>query len=126
MRKFIILIMTLGICGVLSGEGWAAKIRITGVHTPGAIQGACDAAGGDFFSFSESGRYGCFTDCLGNGDANCAVDCVNGACTGSCPRCGGRQASRRGSPLPRLRGAHVVTRVLNNFRPAKRYPAKRY
>jgi hypothetical protein len=56
MRKFIILIMALCIWGVLSGEGWAAKINISGRHSVGEIKATCGAVGGSFFSNS---HYGC-------------------------------------------------------------------
>ena len=49
MRKFIILIMALCIWGVLSGEGWAAKINISGRHSVGEIKATCGAVGGSFF-----------------------------------------------------------------------------
>ena len=116
MRKFIILIMALCIWGVLSGEGWAAKINISGRHTVGEIKATCGAVGGSFFSNS---HYGCTNDCAG-GDS-CAVECVNGKCTGSCPSCG-----RIASPNRSGGGANAITRVLTNFRSVKRYPAKPY
>ena len=120
MRKSIILITALMIYGVLLGEGWAAKISIGGTHSRSQIQATCGAVGGDFFSNS---HYGCVNNCAG-GDS-CAVECVNGKCTGSCPRCGQRASPR--SPLPRLSGADAVTRVLkNSVGRAKRHPAKRY
>jgi len=118
MRKFIILIIALGICGLLSTEGWALKIQL-GRHNAREIKATCSAVGGDFFR-SPSGGYGCSNLCEG-GTASCVVSCSsNGNCTGECPACGGDQS-------PVLRGGpDAVTRVLNNLRRAKRYPAKRY
>jgi len=119
MRKSIILIIALMIYGFLLGEGWAAKISIGGTHSRSQIQATCGAVGGSFFSNS---HYGCTNEC---GADTCAVECVNGKCTGSCPRCGQRASPR--SPPPRLAGADAVTRVLkNSVGRAKRYPAKRY
>src|SRR5215472_8980064 len=121
MRKLIILIMALCTWGVLVSEAWAAKISIAGRHSQSEIQATCGAVGGSFFSNS---HYGCTNECAGGTDT-CAVECVNGKCTGSCPRCGQRASPR--SPPPRLAGADAVTRVLkNSVGRAKRYPAKRY
>jgi hypothetical protein len=121
MRKSIILIIALMIYGVLLGEGWAAKVSIGGTHSRSQIQATCGAVGGSFFSNS---HYGCTNECAGGTDT-CAVECVNGKCTGSCPRCGQRVGPR--SPLPRLAGGDAVTRVLkNSVGHVKRYPAKRY
>src|SRR5215469_2134096 len=106
MRKSIILIIALTIYGFLLGEGWAAKISIGGTHSRSEIQATCGAVGGSFFSNS---HYGCTNEC---GADTCAVECVNGKCTGSCPRCGQRASPR--SPPPRLSGADAVTRVLKN------------
>jgi hypothetical protein len=105
MRKFIILIIALIIYSFLHGEGWAAKVSIGGSHSRSEIQSTCGAVGGSFFSNS---HYGCTNEC---GTDTCAVECVNGKCTGSCPRCG-RMASPNRS---RLGGADAVTRVLNNL-----------
>ena len=121
MRKSIILVIALMIYGILLGEGWAAKISIGGSHSRSEIQATCGSVGGTFFSNS---HYGCNNECAGGTDT-CAVECVNGKCTGSCPRCGQRASPR--SPLPRLSGGDAVTRVLkNSVGHAKRYPAKRY
>src|SRR5262245_34564375 len=118
MRKSIILIIALIIYGVLPGEGWAAKVKISGTHSQSEIQATCGAVGGDFFS---NGSYGCTTTCTGGSVPQCSVECVNGKCTGSCPRCG-RVASPSRTPLPRLGGADAVRRVLkNSAKPAKRY-----
>jgi hypothetical protein len=84
MRKFIILITALTIYSVLLGEGWAAKVSFGGSHSRSEIQATCGAVGGSFFSNS---HYGCTNECAGGTDT-CAVECVNGKCTGSCPRCG--------------------------------------
>jgi hypothetical protein len=108
MRKFLILIIALGVFGVLSGESWAAKVSIAGRHSQSEIQATCGAVGGSFFSNS---HYGCTNECAGGTDT-CAVECVNGKCTGSCPRCGARIASPNRA---RLGGADAVTRVLNNL-----------
>jgi hypothetical protein len=117
MRKSIILVIALMIYGFLLGEGWAAKVSIAGRHSASEIKATCGAVGGDFFSNS---HYGCTKDCAGGTDS-CAVECVNGKCTGSCPSCGQRASPSR-SPLPRLAGADAVTRVLkNSVRRAKRY-----
>jgi hypothetical protein len=116
MRKSIILIVALIIYGVLVGGAWALRIQL-GHHSANDIRGTCGAVGGDFFTFP-SGTYGCSNICAG-GTASCAISCTsNGNCTGECPACGGDQ--------PILRGSNEVTRVLNNLRTAKRYPAKRY
>jgi hypothetical protein len=125
MRKFIILIIALGMFGVFSGESWAAKVSIAGRHSQSEIHSTCDAVGGDFFT-GENGSYSCSHICAG-GTGSCVVSCgSDGKCTGECPRCGKRTSPSR-SPLPRLAGGDAVTRVLNNsVRHAKRYPAKRY
>jgi hypothetical protein len=116
MRKFIIPITTLGICGILSGEGWALPIQL-GHHSVREIKQTCAGVGGDFFQDAGSGKYGCFHQC---GEETCSVECSrNGQCIGDCPDCGGPDQ-------PVVRGGANVTRVLNNFRTAKRYPAKRY
>ena len=116
MRKSIILVIALGMCGALCGEAWAAKVNISGRHSQSEIQATCGAVGGDFFTFP-SGQYGCSKLCDGG---ICEVTCSsNGNCTGNCPACGG-------GDQPVLRGSNEVTRVLNNLRTAKRYPAKRY
>jgi hypothetical protein len=109
MRKFIILIITLGICGILSGEGWALPIQL-GRHSANEIKRACGAAGGDFTQ--SSGGYRCSVICAG-ATGICEVACSNnGNCTGDCPACGG-------GDQPVLRGGRdAVTRVLNNFRTA--------
>jgi hypothetical protein len=49
MRKSIILIIALIIYGVLVGEGWAAKVNISGRHSQSEIQATCGAVGGEFF-----------------------------------------------------------------------------
>jgi hypothetical protein len=116
MRKPIILIIALIIYGVLVGEAWALPIQL-GRHSVREIQRACAAVGGDFTQ--SSGGYRCSTICAG-GTGICDVRCSNnGNCTGDCPACGGDQPVLRGGP-------NAVARVLNNFRTAKRYPAKRY
>jgi hypothetical protein len=115
MRKSIILIIALVMCGVLSGEGWALRIQL-GHHSVREIRQTCAAVGGDFNTFS-NGAYACTKLCDGG---ICEVACSsNGNCTGDCPACGGPDQ-------PVVRGGPAVTRVLNNFRTAKRYPAKRY
>jgi len=102
------------ICGVLVGEAWALRIQL-GHHSARDIRRTCGAVGGDFFTFPNGG-YGCSKVCDGGA---CEVDCSsNGNCTGECPACGQDQ--------PVLRGSNEVASVLNNFRTAKRYPAKRY
>jgi hypothetical protein len=117
MRKSIILIIALGICGVLSGEGWAGKIEIGGNHSAGEIQGTCGGVGGAFYQI-DSG-YGCVHECGAGGAQACVVACDNdGKCTGQCPACG-----RRDPPtLPVLGGGDAVTHALkNSVSPAKRY-----
>jgi hypothetical protein len=117
MRKSIILIIALMICGGLVGEAWALRIQL-GSHSANDIRRTCGAVGGDFFTFP-SGAYGCSNICAG-GTASCVVSCTsNGNCTGECPACGGDQ--------PVLRGSNEVASVLRNLtRPTKGYPAKRY
>jgi hypothetical protein len=120
MRKPIVLITALiiySIYSVLVGEAWALRIQL-GHHSANDIRSTCGAVGGDFFTFP-SGSYGCSKLCGEGGTSSCVVSCTsNGNCTGECPACGGDQ--------PILRGSNEVTRVLNNLRTAKRYPAKRY
>jgi len=114
MRKSIILVIALGICAVLSSEGWAARIQL-GRHSVNEIKRTCGAVGGDFFSNSS---YGCTTDCAPGTGEGCAVECTSNGCTGSCPRCG----SPRAPSTRRPGGANEVTRTLRNLaRPAKRY-----
>src|SRR5215475_3102437 len=116
MRKSTILVVALIICGVLVGEAWALRIQL-GHHSSNDIRRTCGAVGGDFFTLP-SGAYGCSNLCEG-GTASCVVSCTrNGNCTGECPACGGDQ--------PVLRASNEVAGVLDDFRPAKRYPAKRY
>jgi hypothetical protein len=115
MRKSIILIIALVMCGVLSSEGWALRIQL-GRHSSNEIKRACGAAGGDFSTFA-NGAYACSKICDGG---ICEVACSsNGNCTGDCPACGQDQPILRG-------GRNEVTVVLNNLRSPKRYPAKRY
>ena len=117
MRKSILLIIALVMCGVLSGEGWGLPIQL-GRHSVREIKQTCAGVGGDFFQDRGSGVYSCTHEC-GEG-ATCLVECSrNGQCIGDCPECGGPDQ-------PVARGGPSVTRVLNNFRTAKRYPAKRY
>jgi len=116
MRKSIILIVALIICGVLVGEGWALPIQL-GRHSLRELKQTCAAVGGDFETFA-SGGYACSKLCTDTGI--CRVSCSSGGnCTGDCPACGGDQPVLRGGP-------NAVTRVLNTFRTAKRYPEKRY
>ena len=108
MRKSIILIIVLGICGILSGEGWALPISL-GHHSARDIAGACASVGGNFFQIA--GSYGCINTC-GNGQL-CSVECSrNGQCVGDCPACGGPDQ-------PVVRGGPNVTRLLNNLRTAR-------
>ena len=114
MRKSIMLIIALTIYSVLVGAAWAGRVAIGGTHPEGEIKAACDGVGGTFSS--SGGHYGCINTC---GDSVCSVACVNGKCTGSCPKCGRVDPS----PLPVLGGGRtVVTRALKNtVSPAKRY-----
>jgi hypothetical protein len=106
MRKSIILIIALVMCGVLSSEGWALRIQL-GRHSVREIKQTCASAAGDFFRFP-SGSYGCSKICAG-GTGQCDVSCSsNGNCTGECPACGQDQPILRG-------GRNEVTGVLNNF-----------
>jgi hypothetical protein len=108
MRKSILLIIALVMCGVLSGEGWALPISL-GHHSVRELKQTCDSVGGDFFH-DVGGQYGCFHQC---GEETCSVECSrNGQCIGDCPACGGPDQ-------PVVRGGANVTRVLNNFRTAR-------
>src|SRR5262249_39655177 len=119
MRKSIILVVALIICGVLVGEAWALRIQL-GHHSVREIRQTCAAVRGDFNTFS-NGAYAC-TKLWWGGIGGVAAS-SNGCCTGDCPACGGPdQPVVRGG----RGGPNAVTRVLNNFRTAKRYPAKRY
>jgi hypothetical protein len=87
MRKSIILIIALGICGLLVGEAWALRIQL-GHHSANDIRRTCGAVGGDFFTFP-GGTYGCSNICAG-GTASCVVSCTsNGNCVGDCPPAAG-------------------------------------
>ena len=108
MRKSIILIIVLGICGILSGEGWALPISL-GHHSARDIARACASVGGNFFQIS--GTYGCINTC-GDGEL-CSVECSrNGQCVGDCPACGGPDQ-------PVIRGGPNVRRLLNNLTTAR-------
>ena len=117
MRKSIILIIALIICGVFVGAAWAEKVAIGGTHSSGEIAGTCGSVGGQFWQI-DSG-YGCVHECGAGGAQACVVSCGNdGKCTGECPSCGRRDPPR----LPLLSGGNEVTRALSNsVTPAKRY-----
>ena len=117
MRKSIVLIIALIICGVFVGAAWAGKVAIGGTHSSGEIAGTCGSVGGQFWQI-DSG-YGCVHECGAGGAQACVVSCGNdGKCTGECPSCGRRDPPR----LPLLSGGNEVTRALSNsVTPAKRY-----
>jgi hypothetical protein len=116
MRKSWLLIIALVTLGFLAGTAGAGTVQIGGKHGVGEIAATCASVGGTFFPQGLGGDYGCTKSCGDGGE--CSVFCdKEGICEGSCPACGERR-QRRG-PVLVLKGAHAVTRALNNLTTAR-------
>ena len=112
MRKSWLFI----VAGVLAGTAGAGAVPISGKHGVGEIAATCASVGGTFIPQGLGGDYGCTKSCGDGG--TCEVFCdKEGICEGSCPACGERRQRRE--PVLVLRGAHAVTRVLNNLTTAR-------
>jgi hypothetical protein len=104
MRKsWVFVIAFVSLC-CLVGTSWAGTVSVSGTHSADQIKQTCDKVDGTFTE--TGGSYGCSKVC-GGGTTLCSVDCKDGKCTGTCPKCGERR-------LPTLSGDTAVADTLNN------------
>jgi hypothetical protein len=81
MRNILLSIMLPAVLSVLTAvpSAQAKEVKLSGLHSAGAVRAACAGVGGT--SWSTSGRYGCI-----NGSKGTSVTCTpGGECTGEVP-----------------------------------------